>query len=88
MVVYFDDLLISGATQADHDRRMSQVLSQFRMYSIRVGRKKCIFLQDQVQYLGYVASRDGIQLEESKVRFLLQLLYPIISYHCSRFLVW
>ena len=87
-MVYFDDLLIPGATQAEHDRRMSKVLSQFRKYGVRVGRKKCIFLQDQVQYLGYVASRDGIQSEESKVRLSLQLLYPMILYHCSRFLVW
>ena len=64
MVVYFDDLPISGATQAEDEWRMSQVLSQFRKYGVRVGRKKCIFLQDQVQYLGYVASRDGIQPEE------------------------
>ena len=41
VVVYFDDLLVSRATQAERDRRMSQVLSQFRKYGVRVGRKKC-----------------------------------------------
>ena len=30
MVVYFDDLLISGADRAEHDERMGEVLSRFR----------------------------------------------------------
>ena len=76
MVVYFDDLLISGADRAEHDERMGEVLSRFRKYGVRVGREKCVFLQDQVQYLGYVVSRDGIQPEESKVRAIVAAPAP------------
>ena len=76
VVVYFDDLLISGADRAEHDERMGEVLSRFRKYGVRVGREKCVFLQDQVQYLGYVVSRDGIQPEESKVRAIVAAPAP------------
>ena len=55
---------------------MSQVLSRFRKYGVRVGREKCISLQDQVRYLGYVVSRDGIWPEESKIRAIVAASAP------------
>ena len=39
-------------------------------------REKCISFQDQVQYLGYVVSRDGIRPEESKVRTFVAASAP------------
>ena len=69
--VYFDDLLVSAESQADHDFRMRQVMERFRKHGVRLSRDKCVLCQQEVSYLGYTISGEGIQPNDDKVRAIL-----------------
>ena len=67
VVVYFDDVLPSGRNDAEHNRRMKQVLVPFQKFGIRVGKDKRVFLKDSVIYLGYIITKEGNSPNTDKV---------------------
>ena len=76
IICYFDDLLISGANQAEHDERLREVLMRFEKYGVRVGEEKCEFLKEEVKYLGYTVSNEGIQPDTEKVEAIVNAPAP------------
>ena len=74
--VYFDDLLISAESRREHDVCLRSVLSRFRRYGVRVSREKCVLLQNQVKYLGYVVSQNGLSPDGDKVRAIVSAPAP------------
>ena len=45
VLVYFDDILVCGATKAEHDLHLRQVLLRFQEAGLRLGRPKCELYQ-------------------------------------------
>ena len=76
VICYFDDLLISGANRAEHDERLREVLRRFEKYGVRVGEEKCEFLKEEVKYLGYTVSNEGIQPDTEKVEAIVNAPAP------------
>ena len=76
VIVYLDDILISGRSRAEHFERLKMVLKRLREKGIRLKREKCSFLQDNVKYLGYVVSRDGLKTCSEKVTKVLNMKQP------------
>ena len=74
VVLYFDDILISGESQQDHDDRLRTVLQRFQQAGLRLSREKCAVSQQQVSYLGFTVSQQGIQPTNNKV---LAIMMPL-----------
>ena len=64
--VYIDDILIASKTFEDHLNHLSLVFERLRKAGLRLKPTKCHFLRDQVPYLGYVISKEGISPDPSK----------------------
>ena len=60
--MFFDDTINEHASRLDH------VLERFDRANLQLQPCKCIFAQPQVEYLGYVVSRDGIWASPEKTR--------------------
>ena len=58
--VYLDDILISGATEEEHNRNLQTVLHKIKSNGLRLKRNKCSFLQTSVSYLGHIIDGEGI----------------------------
>ena len=67
MVVYFDDILIYGKTEAAHYNHVQEVLMILQVNELYINLKKCSFLTDKLLFLGYVVSVDEIHVDEDKV---------------------
>ena len=67
VVVRVDDILVSGKDDLDHLANLEVVLSRLSRAGLKLRLVKCLFMQPEVTYCGYVISGDGIQPVVAKV---------------------
>ncbi|KAK3544477.1 hypothetical protein QTP86_013136 [Hemibagrus guttatus] len=68
VVVYIDDIFIYSPNLSDHVDHVKQVLNRLRHYHLYLKLEKCEFHQSTTQFLGYVISPEGIQMDCAKVK--------------------
>ena len=76
VVVYIDDILVTGATQEEHLRTLEEVLRRLEKAGARLKREKCQFMLPMVEYLGHRISADGLQPTDSKIKALKDAPIP------------
>jgi hypothetical protein len=75
--VYIDDLLIlSKDSFDDHLSKLREVLRRLQAAKLRVNAATSIFGSDEIEYLGYTLSRDGIKPQRKKVDAILAINPP------------
>ena len=62
VVVYIDDILVTGRTEEEHLKNLQTVLERLEDHGLRLKRKKCYFLQPRVDYLGYSINKEGLHI--------------------------
>jgi len=62
VVVYLDDILVTGVNQDSHLKTLDDVLSRLKEAGLRLKRGKCVFLADEVEYLGHRVDAQGFSL--------------------------
>ena len=67
VVVYFDDILIYCSDLETHIQHIREVLLVLRQEKFYAASAKCSFMTDSVLFLGYLVSKDGLAVDESKV---------------------
>ena len=67
VVVYIDDILLTGSTDEEHIATLGQVLTLLEQYGIRLKKSKCRFMAPEVNYLGYRIDRAGLRPLPSKL---------------------
>lgn len=84
---YIDDLLIlTKGTFEDHLQKLSLVLNRLQKAGLKVNAKKSFFAQEELEYLGYWITRNGIQPSQSKVAALQQIAPPKSKKELRRFI--
>ena len=76
VICYIDDILISGKTEEEHLKTLSQVLSRFQKYGVHMKRSKCFFLRECVQYLGHSIDANGVHATEEKIKAIVEAPVP------------
>lgn len=59
-VIYIDDILVFGQTEAEMISNLVWVLNKSREFNIKLKRTKCKFLQTEVEFLGYLIKHNSI----------------------------
>eukprot|EP00731_Ephydatia_muelleri_P023522 Em0015g1105a len=67
VIVYIDDILITGSTDKEHLETLEKVLYKLKEAGIHLNKDKCFFLQESVVYLGYKIDKNGIHPLAEKV---------------------
>jgi hypothetical protein len=71
---YLDDLLcISRSSLEDHLEKPEEVLRRLCNAVLKVNPEKLTFCTLEIEYLGYVLTRDGIKPQSSKVQAILAI---------------
>ena len=76
VVVFIDDILIYSRSEEDHKEHLRAVLQRLRDHQLYAKFSKCKFWLKQVGFLGHVLSTEGIAVDPSKVKDVLDWLPP------------
>ena len=74
VVVYIDDLMIFTKTenQAEHNKIVLEVLKRLEENDLFMKPKKCMFCATEVDFLSMIVGRDGIKMDQEKVKAILE----------------
>nr|GEW16372.1 hypothetical protein [Tanacetum cinerariifolium] len=86
VVVYFDDILIDSPSFEEHKQHLEEVLETLRREKVYVNLKKCSFATSMVLFLGFVISAEGVKVDESNVRAIVdwptpRSIHDVRSFH-------
>ena len=76
VVVYIDDILITGVTNEEHKMALEEVLQRLETANLRLKKLKCRFMQDSVTFLGHKIYANGIHPLPEKVRAICEAPTP------------
>ena len=89
VLVYIDDILILNnkqETAEDHLQKIEQVLSRLEEAGFAVNLRKSFFMQQELEYLGYLLTPLGIRPQPKKVEAISRIMPPKTKRQLRRFL--
>ena len=60
VVVYLDDILITGPSEKEHLQSLEEVLKRLEQSGLRARKSKCSFMAQSVSYLGHKIDAEGL----------------------------
>ena len=78
MLIYIDDLMIYTKTDniQEHERIVKKVLKHLEGHDFFGKPEKCTFSIQEVEFLGMIVSREGIKMDDSKVKAIKEWPTP------------
>ena len=75
-VVYIDDILVTGADEAEHRRNLARVLKRLQEVGMKLKAEKFHFMLDNIVYLGHTLSAAGIAPCPDKIKAISNAQSP------------
>jgi hypothetical protein len=75
--VYIDDLLIHTANHEDHLKVLEEVFEWLQQNHLEVNLEKCVFGNQEVSYLGFTLTPQGIKPGRNKLQAIKDAQPPI-----------
>jgi hypothetical protein len=77
VVVFIYDILVYSKSEEEHAEHLRIVLTRLRDHQLYDKFSKCEFWLKEVQFLGHVLSTEGVAVDPSKVKDILNWKPPI-----------
>ena len=81
VVVYIDDVLVTGSTQEEHDR-LHKVIDTIYNMGLCLNREKSWLSRTEVQFLGHTFNKDGLQANSAKIEATVNMPVPTSKVGC------
>ena len=75
-ICLMDDILVHGKSTEQHDRRLHTVLQRLQDAGVTLNKKKCVFSQDRVKFLGQIVDPAGVRPDPDKVSAIVNYKTP------------
>ncbi|WVZ17271.1 hypothetical protein V8G54_010253 [Vigna mungo] len=66
VLVFFDDILIYSPNLATHVTHLIEIFKVLHQHKFKLNKKKCVFGQLQLEYLGHIISQQGVAADPQK----------------------
>ncbi|KOM30936.1 hypothetical protein LR48_Vigan01g049100 [Vigna angularis] len=76
VLVFFDDILVYSRTWEEHLEHVGRVLETLSRDKWVANRKKCEFGQTHVKYLGHIISQRGVEMDDEKIKAVVDWERP------------
>uniref|UniRef100_A0A3B1J8V2 Gypsy retrotransposon integrase-like protein 1 n=1 Tax=Astyanax mexicanus TaxID=7994 RepID=A0A3B1J8V2_ASTMX len=86
VIVFIDNILVYSRNIVEHVQHVSEVLRRLLQHQLYVKAKKCLFHQSSVAFLGYILSKEGIEMDPTKIAAVLSWPTPRTIKDLQRFL--
>jgi hypothetical protein len=86
VVVFIDDILIYSKNEEEHAKHLRIVLARLREHQLYAKFSKCAFWLEEIQFLGDVLTSQGIAVDPSKVKDILEWKPPTTLHQVRSFL--
>ena len=67
VTIYFDDILVYSIDMMTHFTHLRMVMEVLQNNKLYINLKKCSFLQNNVEFLGFIVGADRIRAIDSKI---------------------
>ncbi|KAL7296748.1 hypothetical protein TKK_0010158 [Trichogramma kaykai] len=74
---FLDGIIIFGASEAEHDQCLKELLSVLKEYNVTLNNQKCLFKVRQLNFLGHILSDHGIKVDSKKIETIMNFRVPI-----------
>ncbi len=74
--IYLDDLLIYERDVDRHKWLLKEILRRMRINNLIANPAKCIFLVEEVEFLGYTLKQDGLHMQKCKIQDIMDFPVP------------
>ena len=74
--IYFDDLIVAGRDQKEHDDNLRKLLTRAREVNVKFNKEKIQLNRSEVKYLGHLVSSEGLKPDPDKVMAIQQMPEP------------
>ena len=79
VAIYFDDLIVFGQNQEEHDANLKKLLERAKKYNVKFNKDKLQLNQHEVKYLGHIVSAEGLRPDPEKVLAINDMPNPTDS---------
>ena len=86
VVCLVDDVLVCGATQKEHDERLTAVLERISKAGLTLSSAKCEFNMTSIKFLGQLVDGSGVRCDPDKVQAIRGMKPPTTITELRRFL--
>lgn len=76
MSIYFDDLIVAGRDQQEHDDNLRQLLTRAREVNVKFNKDKIQLNRSEVKYLGHIVSSDRLKPDPDKILAIQHMPEP------------
>ncbi|XP_052111623.1 uncharacterized protein LOC127742995 [Arachis duranensis] len=77
IAVFFDDILIYSKSKEEHIAHLRTALAVLQQHQFVAKLSKCTFCQQEVEYLGHVVGKEGVQVDNSKIKAIVEWPKPV-----------
>lgn len=86
VIVYIDDILFFSKSKEEHLEHIKLVLRTLQKEKILINFKKCSFMKEDMVYLAFVVSKEGLKMDSEKVQAIWnwptpRSIFPVRSFH-------
>jgi len=86
VIIFIDDILVYSKTKEDHVKHLRVVLQKLREHKLYAKFSKCEFWLTEVSFLGHILSHNGISVDPSKIKDVVEWVTPTMVKEVRGFL--